>query len=133
MRHPRECKYDQRFGRCKFNSYCLFKHSESAPAIESKDLEKKVLEIIEHIVIEKVDVFVKKMEEKMGKLEGVLKVLEEKYSREVVATQNRGVSLESTAVENSLIEVESPSRLPWRPSCCSHVCQQDLNWSFKTP
>ena len=64
MRHPRECKYYQRFGRCKFNSYCLFKHSESAPAIESKDLEKKVLEIIEHIVNEKVDEFVKKWRRK---------------------------------------------------------------------
>ena len=86
LRHPRESKYYQQFERYKFNSYCLFKHSESAPAIESKDLEKYVLEIIKHIVNEKVDEFVKKMEEKMGKLEGVLKVLEEKYSQEIVST-----------------------------------------------
>ena len=132
LRHPRECKYYQRYGRCKFNSYCLFKHSDTPCNVES-DLEKKVLELIEHTVNEKVDLFIKKMEEKIEKFESILEVLEEKHGQEVVLTQNRGLSLESQAAEQSLIEVDSPARPPWIPSCCSHVCQQDLNWSFKTP
>ena len=60
-RHPRNCKWYQDYGRCKFSSYCKFKHvkldsiedlvkkikqNENKLDKSIKNIEKQVLEIL---------------------------------------------------------------------------------------
>ena len=35
-RHPKLCRFFRDYGRCKFNSYCKFKHAISEPNVLSK-------------------------------------------------------------------------------------------------
>jgi hypothetical protein len=38
-RHPRTCRYYKEFNRCKFTTYCLFKHETVS---NTSELEKKI-------------------------------------------------------------------------------------------
>ena len=41
QRHPRSCKYFQEFKRCKFGSYCLYRHEDSQILCYTKNHEEK--------------------------------------------------------------------------------------------
>ena len=77
-RHPRPCKFFDLYQKCKFGTFCAFKHCESIQAKELKNLKSKVedlevdnlekskeisflierLELVEQIIAEREEIFI---------------------------------------------------------------------------
>ena len=81
-RHPTTCKYFKIYNRCKFGSFCFFKHEVDDVLCENNDeetetrfttLENRVLDL--EAKIKEDDVKIKKLEEKTDYLERNLKTV----------------------------------------------------------
>ena len=103
-RHPRDCRWFQEYGRCKFTSYCKYKHAniDSIEEIihkikENKDKLIEIDKILDGIekkeinILEKLEVYEVQNEKRMSdldvKLTTILKSLKEKDAK-IVALEN---------------------------------------------
>ena len=152
LRHPRDCKYFRAYNRCKFDSYCMFKHvsnktSDARSRFEDNDLEKKI----------------ENLEEEVKKLKSALCDLKMKFG-DITATVNGRcesswtTSLGSNFTDNSLVtparnetdhyeyvaedlkimNVDGPGdsvkKSEGQPDSLLHVGLSSFPpWSFKTP
>ena len=46
-RHPRNCKFFDKYNRCKFGDYCAFDHRENPQVVENKIMKIRV-EVLEN-------------------------------------------------------------------------------------
>ena len=100
FRHPRQCKYFKIYKRCKFSTYCKYKH-ETSDIPEA--ISKKKIESLEN-EIASLKLFV---EESFSKILSLEKKLEEKEDLKCV-NNSPDDSLEvKNSLEKSLLETES--------------------------
>lgn len=87
-RHPRTCSYFKEYRRCKFTTFCLFKHqtgNDLNDIIEKMKKNEKELNEIEHKlkklsdVEKKLEAFEKENQEMYANLEGQLKGLAKRF------------------------------------------------------
>ena len=102
-RHPKTCKYFERYNRCKFGVYCAFAHTENPLVTEMKKLKIKYYTLEEDLNTKRNEVFDLKV-----KVEALEKVVEDVVQR---------VENNTTPTRDGLYQVLSNYTIPilyWR-------------------
>ena len=80
-RHPRICKFQREYGRCKFTTYCRYSHEKNSDIAQNSDkiqeIEKKIINIESKAVINNPveKNLVKEVQKKMDTFENEIKTL----------------------------------------------------------
>ena len=103
-RHPRECRFYNDYGRCKFGESCLYDHVDrSDPVLEELERVKAKLDVVEDLIVEK-NLEIKILFEKLEFALSTIPKKEVKEKGDVTAEDEKEKSCEIKVVEDAGID-----------------------------